>query len=305
VGSFPGHSWREWNGRFRDDVRSFFRGDEDTVGRIAECVIGSPQIYRHKAREPEQSVNFVTCHDGFTLNDLVSFNQKHNEQNGDGGRDGTDDNRSENYGAEGPSTDPAIESIRSRQIRNHLTVTILSLGFPMLLMGDEMRRTQRGNNNAWCHDGEISWLDWGLLSRYAGLHRFVRLVNRHRSMRIDHTADSRITLSEILRRGRGSWHGIKRDKPDWGRGSHSIALHTICPDDQLSFYMILNAYWEALEFELPPITVGHSAWRRWIDTNLDSPEDIVDWSLSPEIQSDNYIVGPRSVIVLFSSPSRF
>jgi len=300
VGSFPGHSWREWNGRFRDDVRSFFRGDEDTVTRVAECLIGSPQIYRHKAREPEQSVNFVTCHDGFTLNDLVSFRQKHNEQNGEVGRDGTDDNRSENYGTEGPSNDPAIESVRSRQIRNFLAITVLSLGLPMLLMGDEMRRTQQGNNNDWCHDGEISWLDWGLLAKHAGLHRFVRILNCHRIMRVDGAADPRSSLNEVLQRGSRTWHGIRQGEPDWGRGSHSIALHTVCPEDQLAFYMILNAYWETLEFELPPALNGQKNWQRWIDTNLTSSEDIAEWSLSPAIEGSFYTAAPRSVVVLYS-----
>jgi glycogen operon protein len=148
VGSFLGDTWKEWNGRFRDDARDFFRGETGSLARFADRLIGSPEIYGHEEREPEQSVNFVTCHDGFTLNDLVSYNGKHNEANGENNRDGADDNKSWNCGVEGPTDDPAVERLRNRQVKNFLTVTLLSLGVPMLLMGDEVRRTQGGNNNA-------------------------------------------------------------------------------------------------------------------------------------------------------------
>ena len=168
VGSFIGDSWREWNGRFRDDVRSFFRGDRGVVTRLADRLLGSPEIYGHEEREAEESVNFVTCHDGFTLNDLVSYNDKHNEANGENNRDGADDNRSWNCGAEGPTDDPGVEKLRNRQVKNFLTVTLLSLGVPMILMGDEVRRTQRGNNNAYCQDNETSWFDWTLAGHARG-----------------------------------------------------------------------------------------------------------------------------------------
>lgn len=299
VGSFPGHSWREWNGRFRDDLRSFLRGDEDTVRPLADRLIGSPQIYAHKAREAEQSVNFVTCHDGFTLNDLVSYSTKHNEENGEGGRDGSDDNRSFNWGAEGASDDAAIEALRSRQMKNFLTLTMISLGLPMLLMGDEMRRTQQGNNNAWCQDNEISWLDWNLLAEHRGLHRFVKLLNRHRLMRTDGTADARLSLDELLQRGTHTWHGVRLGEPDWSSHSHSLALHIECPSDALAFYLILNAYWDPLEFELPAVADGRPAWRRWIDTSLASPKDIVDWPEAAEIDGPDYRAADRSVAVLF------
>ncbi|HEX3985862.1 MAG TPA: glycogen debranching protein GlgX [Acidobacteriaceae bacterium] len=299
VGSFPGHSWREWNGRFRDDLRSFFRGDQDTVGRLADRLIGSPRIYAHKAREAEQSVNFVTCHDGFTLNDLVSYSEKHNQANGENGRDGSDDNRSFNWGVEGPSDDPAIESLRARQVKNFLAVTMLSLGLPMLLMGDEMRRSQRGNNNAWCHDSDVSWLDWNLLAKHRGLHRFVKLLNRHRLLRTDGAADSRLSLNELLQRGTLTWHGVRLAEPDWGPDSHSLALCIACPSDRLAFHLMLNAYSEPLAFELPLLSEGEQKWRRWIDTGLDSPNDIVDWPEADEMQSLSYPTLPRSVVVLF------
>jgi isoamylase len=303
VGSFPGHSWREWNGRFRDDFRSFFRGDRATVGRVADRLIGSPGIYALKAREAEQSVNFVTCHDGFTLSDLVSYNEKHNDANGENGVDGSNDNRSYNWGLEGPTDDPAIESLRARQIKNFLAVTMMSLGLPMLLMGDEMRRTQRGNNNAWCQDNEISWLDWDLLARHSGLHRFVKMLNRHRLLQSDNAADLRLSLSELLGRSTRFWHGVRLGEPDWGPDSHSLALHIACPADGLAFFLILNAYWEPLDFELPLNPAGMQNWHRWIDTSLDSPNDIVDWPEAAEIQDRLYRTASRAVVVLFSGYS--
>ena len=176
VGSFIGDAWKEWNGHFRDDVRSFFRGEEGTVRRLADRMLGSPDVYGHKGREAEASVNFVTCHDGFSLNDLVSYDRKHNEANGENNRDGADDNRSWNCGVEGPTDDAVIEALRNRQVKNFMTVTLLSLGMPMILMGDEVRRTQGGNNNAYCHDNEANWFDWALVTKHADVHRFVRLL---------------------------------------------------------------------------------------------------------------------------------
>ena len=183
VGSFIGDSWREWNGRFRDDVRSYFRGDDGSVGSFADRMLGSPQIYGHKEREAEESVNFVTCHDGFTLNDLVSYNQKHNEANGENNRDGADDNRNWNCGVEGPTDDPLIEDLRNSQVKNFLAVTLLSLGMPMISMGDEVRRTQHGNNNAYCQDNEVSWFDWTLAEKHADVLRFIAMLNTKRLLR--------------------------------------------------------------------------------------------------------------------------
>ena len=199
VGNFIGDSWKEWNGRFRDDVRSFFLGADGSVRRLADRFIGSPEIYGHKEREAEQSVNFVTCHDGFTLNDLVSYNQKHNEHNCEDNRDGANDNRSWNCGVEGPAADPAIEKLRDRQIKNFLAVTLLSLGVPMLLMGDEARRSQRGNNNAYCQDNETSWFDWNLVRQHAGLHRFVELLAARRALRKLDSERQRLSLNQLLR----------------------------------------------------------------------------------------------------------
>jgi isoamylase len=298
VGSFIGDSWREWNGRFRDDVRDFFRGAESSVTHLADRFLGSPAIYRHEGREAEQSVNFVTCHDGFTLNDLVSYNQKHNEENREGNRDGADDNRSWNCGIEGPSDDCEIDKLRNRQVKNFLTITMLSLGLPMINMGDEVRRTQRGNNNAYCQDNETSWFDWTLLSRHADVHRFVQLLIARRLRRDLRAERERLSLDDFLRASKHAWHGVKLLQPDWGPGSHTLAFGAELREEALQFYLICNAYWEAFDFELP----GETEWRRWIDTALDSPHDIVDWQEASSVSGQTYKAAARSVVVLIHSP---
>jgi glycogen operon protein len=298
VGSFAGDSWKEWNGRFRDDVRDFFRGADGSVKAVANRLIGSPDIYGHEEREPEQSVNFVTCHDGFTLNDLVSYNEKHNYENLEANRDGANDNRSWNCGVEGPSDDPAVEKLRNRQIKNFLTVTLLSVGVPMMVMGDEVRRTQRGNNNAYCHDDEIGWFDWMLVSQHRELLRFVRLLISRRLLRNIGPELRRVSLNQLIAHAKFSWHGVKLDQPDWSHCSHSLAL---CMEIAagLQFHLILNAYWEPLIFELPTVN-GTETWRRWIDTALDSPHDIVEWQRAPIHYSRTYQAGPRSVVALIA-----
>jgi isoamylase len=299
VGSFVGDSWKEWNGRFRDDVRSFFRGEEGSVGRFADRLIGSPSLYGHKQREPEESVNFVTCHDGFTLNDLVSYNDKHNEANGEDNRDGADDNRSWNCGVEGPTEDPSVEKLRARQVKNFFTVTMLSAGLPMMLMGDEVRRTQGGNNNAYCQDNETSWFDWTLLAKRADVHRFVTLLNARRVQRDVEPERQRVTLNQLIRQTDIIWHGVRLHEPDWRPSSRSVAFTARL--ERMVFQVILNAYWEPLEFELPalPHDAG-DAWRRWIDTSLDSPHDIADWEEALSVPGLTYRMEPRSMVVLFT-----
>ena len=299
VGSFVGDAWREWNGKFRDDVRDFFRGEPGSLRRVADRMVGSPEIYGHKQREAEQSVNFVTCHDGFTLNDLVSYNQKHNEANGEDNRDGANDNRSWNCGVEGPTDDPAVEKLRNRQVKNFLTVTLLSLGTPMILMGDEVRHTQRGNNNAYCQDNDISWFDWTLVDKHADLYRFVSLLIARRRLRELDPASKRASLITLLREANKAWHGVRLDQPDWGEESHSVALSGEFRNQGIRFYLILNAYWEPLEFELPASPGG--TWRRWIDTSLDSPDDIVPWEEALPIAGNKYPAADRSVVMLYTS----
>lgn len=296
VGSFAGDAWQEWNGRFRDDVRAFVKGDDDTVSRFACRLIGSPDIYEHEGREAEQSVNFVTCHDGFTLNDLVSYDRKHNEANGEDNRDGSDDNLSWNCGTEGPTDDPAIEALRNRQAKNLLAITLLAAGTPMLLMGDEARRTQQGNNNPYCQDNETSWFDWGLVDRYADIHRFVRLLAAFRRRR-DALAEPSLTLAQLIDRARIQWHGIVPGAPDWGAHSHSLAFTVRSLRRRLVLYGAFNAYWEPLTFQLPAPPSARG-WRRCIDTALPSPHDISRIDDAPAHTDPNYVVQPRSVVVL-------
>jgi glycogen operon protein len=300
VGSFIGDSWKEWNGRFRDDVRAFFRGEPGSVRRVADRLVGSPEIYGHERREVEQSVNFVTCHDGFTLNDLVSYDAKHNEANGEGNRDGANDNRSWNCGVEGPTDDPAVEALRNRQVKNFLTVTLLALGVPMILMGDEVRRTQSGNNNAYCQDNETSWLDWRLHGRHPDVSRFVTLLNARRVFRDVQHERQRMSLIELIHRATKAWHGVKVGQPDWSDHSHSLALSAELRHDGLFVYLILNAYSEPLPFELPPLGDG-GVWRRWIDTSLATPHDIVPWQTAPPVSGPVYLTGAHSVVVLFGA----
>jgi glycogen operon protein len=298
VGSFIGDTWKEWNGRFRDDARSFFRSEDGSLARFADRFVGSPEIYAREQREPEQSVNFVTCHDGFTLNDLVSYNEKHNEANDEGNRDGANDNRSWNCGIEGSSDDPAVERLRNRQVKNFLTVTLLSIGVPMLLMGDEVRRTQHGNNNAYCHDNELNWFDWELISRHADVLRFVKLLNERRLLRDVEHEYQRISLPQLMLRAEKSWHGVKLGQPDWSPTSHSVALQVEMQREKRLVYLMLNAYWDPLEFELPLLHDGQ--WRRWIDTGLDSPFDIVSWQEATPVSGPTYRALSRSVAVLFA-----
>ena len=261
VGSFIGDRWQEWNGRFRDDVRRFLKGDNGSVSGVAARILGSPDIYGHKEREAEQSINFVTCHDGFTLNDLVSYNRKHNEANGENNRDGSDDNLSWNCGVEGPTDDPRVEALRNRQVKNFFALELLSAGTPMLLMGDEVRRSQGGNNNGYCQDSDISWFDWTLLERHADIHRFVKALIRFRHRRDVLAEVAALSLNQLLRRARIEWHGVALQRPDWSDHSHSLALTLQSLHARFLLHGMLNAYWERLTFELPPVP-AEQAWRR-------------------------------------------
>lgn len=298
VGSFIGDAWKEWNGRFRDDVRDFFRGRPGAVRRVADRLLGSPEIYGHEHREAEQSVNFITCHDGFTLNDLVSYNEKHNEANGHGNADGSSENRSWNCGVEGPSDDPAIESLRNRQVKNFLSVTLLSLGMPMILMGDEVRRTQKGNNNPYCQDNEISWFDWTDLVKHGEIFRFAQMLCQQRSTRDVAYEENRIGLNEMLRKATKAWHGVQANHPDWSDQSFALAFSGEFKQQDLLIYFALNAYWEPQVFELPE---SRNPWRRWIDTGLKSPDDIVPWTEAPTVSDGHYRLLDRSVVWLYST----
>jgi len=300
VGSFVGDSWKEWNDRFRDDVRDFFRGSNDSVECMADRLLGSPGIYGHREREAEQSINFVACHDGFTLNDLVSYNQKHNEDNGEDNRDGREENRSWNCGVEGPTDDPQIKRLRNRQIKNFFAATMLSLGVPMFVMGDEVRRSQGGNNNAYCQDSDTSWFDWNLLSEHADVLRFVKLLIERRVMRDVEHERRRVSLSQIPREVKHAWHGVKLNQPDWSPGSHSLAIGGELKNERVLAHIVFNAYWEPLDFELPILKNGTENWWRWIDTALDPPHEICEWNAEKPVLEATYRVGARSVVVLIA-----
>jgi isoamylase len=309
LGGFTGDRWAEWNGRFRDDVRRFVRGDVGTVRDLAWRMTGSFDVFCQKpSYTSHQSINYVTCHDGFTLRDLVSYNCKHNEANGENNRDGVDESLSWNCGIEGPTDDAEIQALRQRQMKNLLTLLLCARGTPMMLGGDEMGRTQGGNNNAYCQDNEISWFNWEDLGESAGLHRFVReliaLRRRYPVLTLDHAlgfCPPESSLHENV-----TFHGVELHRPDWGHHSHSLAIQfhgdgvggedgAGCAAD---IYIIANAYSEALEFALP----AQHPWRRLVDTMLDSPEDIMaeedaGASCAP-ITSETYCVGPRSIVVL-------
>jgi glycogen operon protein len=298
VGSFVGDSWQEWNGRFRDDVRRFVKGDEGAVPAIAARLLGSPDIYGHESREAEQSVNFVTCHDGFTLNDLVSYDRKHNEANGEDNRDGANDNSSWNCGAEGPTNDPAVEALRNRQVKNFFALALLAAGTPMLLMGDEVRRTQNGNNNSYCQDDERNWLDWRLRDRHSDTHRFVAILAAFRQRRDVVAEEGRPSLNELLQRAPIEWHGTALGRPDWTRPSRSLAFTLRSVRARFLFHGILNAYWEPLAFELPAVPAGDEGWRRCLDTALPSPDDVRPWEEASPVDGERYTAQPRSVVLL-------
>jgi glycogen operon protein len=298
VGTFIGDRWTEWNGKFRDHVRAFVRGDKGAVSHLPARLLGSPDLYGHQLREPEQSINYVTSHDGFTLNDLVSYNEKHNEANRELNTDGWDHNLSWNHGVEGPSRDLEIERLRGRQIRNFLTITLLSLGTPMILMGDEVRRTQGGNNNPYCQDNEVSWFDWDDLNRHADLLRFAQRLIRFRLSFDAFRGEPGMTLNRFLEQASLEWHGTQLLQPDWSDDSHSLAVTMRCPAGRCAMHMILNAFGEPLDFELPgPHAGGKYDWRRIVDTSQASPEDISEPHVALAAGSP-YTAGPRSVVVL-------
>jgi glycogen operon protein len=291
LGTFPGRRWSEWNGRFRDDIRRFVRGDPGLVGAVATRVGGSSDIYGKTRRPPTAGVSFVTCHDGFTLNDLVSYGAKHNEANGEQNRDGTDDNLSWNCGVEGPTDDPQVEALRERQLRNFAVVLLVSRGVPMILAGDEARRTQRGNNNPYNQDNETSWFDWTLVDRHGGLLRFWRLLldfrRRHPALRAPRFYDG--TPNE-----HGApdiaWHGCLLGRPGFDDPSSRVLAFTV----DGAVHVILNMDDHDLEFEL-----DGRPWRRAFDTSLRSPDDASEPGREPPVADPRrYRAIARSSVVL-------
>lgn len=311
VGSFGDVRWAEWNGRYRDDVRKFWRGDGGTLGAIATRLSGSSDLYEHAGRAPFCSINFITSHDGFTMNDLVSYREKHNLANGEEGRDGDNNNESDNYGVEGPTRKKGINEVRLRQIRNMMSTLMLSQGVPMLVSGDECRRTQKGNNNAYCQDNDISWFDWRLVERNADLVRFVSALIHFR--RNQPTVRRKNFLTGQPSDGRPlpdlSWYNSAGKPLDWNQHELAMAVHIAAPpraDDPeglgRDMMMLINSTGQPITFHLPEQGRGMK-WNLFIDTAAASPDDVFPDLDGPAPPSNRQIeVSYKAMKVYVSEP---
>ncbi len=299
VGAFIGDKWAEWNGKYRDEVRGFVKGDHGLVNRLSLRMEGSPDIYVNMMRDPNRSINFICCHDGFTMNDAVSYNQKHNLANGEDNRDGPNYSLSWNCGEEGPSQNETVGALRKRQIKNFFSILFLSQGTPMFLMGDEVRRTQQGNNNAYCQDNELSWFNWNDVEANADILRFVKHMIR---FNLNHRLLQENYYWHLVRNDdtqRISWHGTDKDHPDFGHHSLSIAFMLTDREGEEQVYVIINAFWEPLDFELPdPVPEIGTHWVRVVDTYLPSPHDFTELDKAPVVKEKSYTAQPRSVVML-------
>jgi len=299
VGSFPGSRWSEWNGRYRDVIRRFIRGDRGLVGEVATCLAGSSDLYADEHRLPTSSINFITCHDGFTLWDLVSYNHKHNLANGENNRDGTDQNLSWNCGIEGETADLNMLALRRRQARNFMAILFLSQGVPMLLAGDEFLHTQRGNNNAWCQNNEISWLDWRLAETNHEMIRFVRELLAFRRRHPCLTRSRFFTGQPSLLRGIPdiAWHGLNLNEPPWGNNDAQVLAFTIAGNaaSEEDLHIVLNMSDQDIEVRLP--NIPQRRWHLAIDTAAIAPNDIIEQARQRSVDGDTQPVHARSVVV--------
>lgn len=303
VGGFVeyGDWFAEWNGPFRDDVRRFVKGEPGMVPTLASRILGSPDIYHRQDTDINRSINFITCHDGFTLNDLVSYNNKHNEANLENNRDGSDDNFSWNCGAEGITAEQEIQSLRLQQVKNLLTILFMSQGTPMILMGDEIRRTQKGNNNAYCQDNELSWFDWRQLDQQFDMWCFLRrLVDFTQNLEI-FRQEERLQVAYASLKPHISWHGLKLGEPDWQPSSHTLAFSLRHPKANEYLHVMLNAYWQPLEFELPLLGAGEQ-WHRVVNTALALSDAICEIGFSEPHLKETYCVEDRACVVLIAQP---
>ncbi|MGZ9234340.1 MAG: glycogen debranching protein GlgX [Anaerolineales bacterium] len=294
VGSFSERRWAEWNGQYRDDVRRFWRGDDGMLGLFTSRICGSADIYAKSGKGPESSINFVTCHDGFTLNDLVSYRYKHNEANGENNHDGTNYNFSENYGAEGETTDVGINALRKGQVKNFLLTLLISRGVPMLLGGDEFRRTQDGNNNAYCQDNETSWHDWDCLEQHKEILRFTCGMIAFRRAHPVLSKEQFYTDSDI------HWFDPQGVLPNWADPKENQIACLIHEDEQRALFLIFNAGTEAVDFSLPPVLLG-ARWRLAVDTSREAPQDLFAAGEEPFLENpQTYHLSPRSSAILLA-----
>ena len=297
VGAFSTQRWTEWNGRFRDDVRRFWIGDEGMSGSFASRICGSSDLYRSSGKGPASSLNFVTCHDGFTLNDLVSYKEKHNYENGELGRDGTDANYSDNCGVEGPTEDPAVESMRIRLIRNFLLTLFVSRGVPMLLGGDEFRRTQRGNNNAYCQDNEVSWYDWSLLEKHKEIYRFTRGMIAFRQAHPVLRKETFYTDEDI------KWFAPNGAPPHWADPWQKSFACLILAEPDPDLFLLFNADSSSIDFYLPALPTGKT-WHLAVDTSRTAPDDSFDPGKEPSLEDQTgFRLEPRSSAILLTNNS--
>ena len=300
VGDFPGYRWSEWNGRYRDVIRRFVRGDGGLVGEVATRIAGSSDLYESSGRLPSSSINFVTCHDGFTLRDLVSYNNKRNEANGEENRDGSNDNLSWNCGVEGDTGNLKVLALRRRQARNFMAILMLSQGPPMILAGDEVLRTQRGNNNVYCQNNALGWFDWTLPEKEKEMLRFTRgliaLRKRHPSLMRNRFLTG--TRGQGARFPDVSWHGPRLGEPPWDDPEARVLAFTLgaAAEGEEDLHVMLNMSDDFVEMELPRLDAG--CWRRAVDTWLASPEDVLEPSGQPKVIKTRYRVAPRSVVAL-------
>ncbi len=294
VGDFSTKRWTEWNGRFRDDVRRFWVGDAGMIGLFASRVCGSSDLYESSGKGPGSSLNFVTCHDGFTLNDLVSYKQKHNHANGESNRDGSNTNYSDNCGVEGPSQDPGVEGMRERLIKNFLLTLFISRGVPMLLGGDEFRRTQRGNNNAYCQDNDMSWFDWSLLEKNKEIHRFTRgMIAFRRAHRVLRREDF-YTDADI------KWFAPIGVTPDWADPRQKSFACLILGPTEPDLFLLFNADNGPIDFSIPALPAG-KIWRLTVDTSRSAPDDLFDSGKEPSMQGQiSFRLEPRSSAILLT-----
>ncbi len=299
VGAFPGTRWSEWNGRYRDVIRRFLRGDRGLIGEVATCLAGSSDLYADDHRLPTSSINFITCHDGFTLWDLVSYNQKHNAANGENNRDGTDQNLSWNCGEEGETSDPGVLTLRHRQARNFMAILFLSQGVPMFLAGDEFLHTQGGNNNAWCQNNEISWLDWKLTETNREMVRFVRELIDFRRRHPCLTRSRFFTGQPASSRGIPdiSWHGLRLNEPLWNDHEAQVLAFTVAggTSTEEDLHIVLNMSDKSIEVQLPDIPPRH--WHLAIDTAAQPLDDIIERAHQRAVDGDTQRVHARSVVV--------